>query len=202
MRDCRINTIFEGSSEIMRLFIAREALDPHLKVAAAALNSRLPMSVRAKAALKAGMFYAGWYPRQLLPFGSAIPRNTHPRLAKHLREVSRSSRRLARSLFHAMVRFGPKLERQQVLLGRFVDVGAELFAMAASCSRAQSLLAVSSDEDGAELLNLVDYFCRSARLRIDRAFHGIHHNADAQGYRVAQQLLKRNLEPLESGILK
>lgn len=202
MRDCRINTIFEGSSEIMRLFIAREALDPHLKVASGALNSRLPMGARAKAALKAGMFYAGWYPRQLLPTGSAIPRNTHPRLAKHLREVSRASRRLARSLFHAMVRFGPKLERQQVLLGRFVDIGTELFAMAASCSRAQSLLAVSSDEEAEELVNLVDYFCRSAKLRINRAFHGIRNNADAQGYRVAQQLLTRNLDSLEKGILR
>ena len=53
-----------------------------------------------------------------------------------------------------------------------------------------------------ELINLVDYFCRSARLRINRAFHGIHHNADAQGYRVAQGILKRNLEPLQDGILR
>jgi alkylation response protein AidB-like acyl-CoA dehydrogenase len=202
MRDCRINMIFEGSSEIMRLFIAREALDPHLKVAAGALNSRLPKGARAKAALKAGMFYAGWYPRQLLPFGNAIPRNTHPRLAKHLREVSRNSRRLARGLFHAMVKFGPKLERQQVLLGRFVEIGTELFAIAASCSRAQSLLAVSSDEEGKELLDLVDYFCRSARLRIERNFQGIRHNTDAQGYRLAQQLLKRNLDLLQNGIVK
>jgi hypothetical protein len=126
----------------------------------------------------------------------------HPRLAKHLRQVSRASRRLARSLFHAMARFGPKLERQQVLLGRFVDIGTELFAMAASCSRAQSLLSVSSEDEAADLINLVDYFCRSARLRIDRAFDGIHKNADAQGYRVAQQVLKHDLEPLQNGILK
>jgi hypothetical protein len=202
LRDCRINTIFEGSSEIMRLFIAREALDPHLKVSAAALNSQLPTLQRLKAAFKAGIFYARWYPRQFVSFGPGHLQGIHPALAKHLRYASKISQRLARRLFQAMVKFGPKLERQQVLLGRFVDIGTELFAIAATCSRAQRLLGHTSTEEKDELLNLVDYFCRSSHLRIRRCFDGIRHNADAKGYRFAQQVLKKDSRYLEDGIVR
>ena len=199
MRDCRINTIFEGSSEIMRLFLAREALDPHLKVAGAALNSQLPMGARAKAALKAGFFYAGWYPRQWIGFGSGAGRLS-PSLRKHVRYVARNSRRLARKLFHAMVRFGPKLEKQQVLLGRFVDIGTELFAMAATCSRADQLAKRGTDE-GKDALQLADYFCETARLRIEAKFDGLGHNADSKGYKLAQKVVAKTPAYLRDGIV-
>ncbi len=199
MRDCRINTIFEGSSEIMRLFLAREALDPHLKVAGAALNSQLPMGARAKAAMKAGLFYAGWYPRQWIGFGSGAGRLS-PSLRKHVRYVARTSRRLARKLFHAMARFGPKLEKQQVLLGRFVDIGTELFAMAATCSRADQLARRGTD-DGKEALQLADYFCETARLRIEAKFDGLRHNADSKGYKLAQKVVQKTPAYLRDGIV-
>ena len=77
-RDCRINTIFEGSSEIMRLFIAREALDPHLRRGASAIDTRLPMSKRLSAAMKAGLYYAFWYPARFLPRSAGISSNMHP----------------------------------------------------------------------------------------------------------------------------
>ena len=185
MRDCRINTIFEGSSEIMRLFIAREALDPHLKVAGAVFNTKLPMKARIAAAVKAGMFYARWYPGLLVPKLSKVqgPRSeVGVALGCHLRFVERSSRRQARSLFHAMARFGPKLEREQLLLGRFVDIAAELFAMTASCARASSLADESS-------VSLADYFCRTARLRIANLFRELSRNEDRRGYKLAQRLL-------------
>jgi alkylation response protein AidB-like acyl-CoA dehydrogenase len=203
MRDCRINTIFEGSSEIMRLFIAREALDPHLKVAAAALNSQLPMSQRMKAATRAALFYASWYPKQWLPRSSSI-RSDRPVpgiLKKHLAYATRTSRKLGRSLFHAMAKCGPKLEREQVLLGRFVDIGTELFAIAATCARAHHLCASGTREENEALLKLVDYFCCSARLRIEQRFHGLSDNADRKGYRVAQQVLSSSNKFLEDGIL-
>ena len=62
------------------------------------------------------------------------------RLAKQLRFVERSSRRLARQTFYGMGRWQAELEHKQAFLGRIVDIGAELFAMAACCSRAEMLL--------------------------------------------------------------
>jgi alkylation response protein AidB-like acyl-CoA dehydrogenase len=202
MRDCRINTIFEGSSEIMRLFIAREMLDPHLKVSGAVLDSRKPMGERLRAAVKAGLFYAKWYPKQWLPFGGSVPRGVPDRLAAHLRYTSRTSRKLARRLFHAMAKNGPKLEREQVLLGRFVDIGAELYAMVATCSRAAKLAGEGPADQRDEIIQLADYFCASARLRIDQLFDGLGANVDRQGYKLAQSVLKSPAKPLVDGIIR
>ena len=205
LRDCRINTIFEGSSEIMRLFIAREMLDPHLKVGAAALNSQLPLGRRLSAAAKAVIFYAGWYPKQWLPFAGEFQiSNFKLQIGKkHLRYVARTNRRLARTIFHAMLRHGPKLEREQLLLGRFVDIGAELFAITANCLRGERLLySKNASIDEQNLPDLIDYFCKTARLRIEQHFHNLHHNTDSTGYRLAQKLLADKSSELETGIVQ
>jgi alkylation response protein AidB-like acyl-CoA dehydrogenase len=189
LRDSRINTIFEGSSEIMRLFIAREMLDAHLKIAAPVLNSQLPFPRRLSAAAKAALFYLRWYPKQWLPTNSPFTLHPSPFNA-HLRYAARTSRRLARAIFHAMLGHGPKLEREQLLLGRFADIGAELFAITAACLRAEQLLNDRGNRNGDDhLAGLVDFFCRSARLRIQEQFRQIRTNTDHSGYQVSQQVL-------------
>jgi hypothetical protein len=160
------------------------------------------MGERLKVAMKAGLFYAAWYPKQWLPLGSGIPSGVHPKLAKHLRYAAKTSRRLARRLFHAMAQHGPKLEREQVLLGRFVEIGAELFAITATCSRANSLARQGTAESQQDTLGLAEYFCDSARLRIARHFDGLTHNTDRQGYKVAQTVLKTGMKELEDGIVR
>jgi alkylation response protein AidB-like acyl-CoA dehydrogenase len=199
LRDCRVNTIFEGSSEIMRLFIAREALDPHLKVGGAIFNTQLPISERAKAVLSSGKFYAGWYPRQWLLNGAGKVDNLHATLRGRVDYAARTSKRLARGLFHAMARFGPKLDREQLLLSRFVGVATELFAISATCSYAQWLLGQGKPAD--EILTIADYFCRSARMRIDHHFAGTMRNVDRRGYALVQDLLTGKHELLRDGIV-
>ncbi len=198
MRDFRINLIFEGSSEIMHLFIAREALDKHLEVAGDVVMPGKTLGQRLAGLVRAGLFYARWYPSRWLGW-SFWPRYAEfGRLAPHLRYIARSARRLARGIFHSMVRFGPKLEYRQAVLFRLVDVGAELFAMAAACCRAQWLLKREPDT-GRRAVELADLFCRQARGRINAKFRGLWRNEDGHTYRVAQDVLAGGHRWLERG---
>src|SRR5881394_3627023 len=200
LRDCRVNTIFEGSSEIMRLFIAREALDPHLKVGGAIFNTQLATSERLKAVFTSGKFYAGWYPKQWLPANAGNLDKLHADLRPHIRYAARTSKKLARGLFHAMARFGPKLDREQLLLSRFVGVATELFAISATCSFAQ--YKIDRGESAEEVLSVANYFCRSAKARIDHHFAGARRNADKRGYQLTQELLAGKHSSLREGIVR
>lgn len=191
-RDCRINTIFEGSSEIMRLFIAREALDPYLKIGASAVNTTLPLKTRAQAAMRAGLFYARWYPRLWMPVSAGVAADSlHPALRADLAEIQRQSRRLARTLFHAMVWNGPALERRQMLLGKLVDIGAELFVWSATLARAESLVTDSAlaSADVERLLRKVSYFGKLTRQRIRDHHRALHAGLEKDAVLLTRELL-------------
>ena len=190
-RDSRINTIFEGSSEIMRLFIAREALDPHLKIGAEAVNASLPMKQRMKAALRAAKFYSVWLPVKYVPRSIQGGLDLHPSLLTEMASVERLSRKLARRLFFAMAINGPALEKKQVLLGRFVDIGSELFVLATAIGYAQSKI-VQADMNAKQVdhtLALVGYLGQLTRHKVGELFRSIASNADSEGVAIARELV-------------
>ncbi|WP_069887151.1 acyl-CoA dehydrogenase family protein [Streptomyces luteocolor] len=205
LRDLRINRIFEGSTEIMHLLIAREAVDAHLKVAGDLIDPDKSLSDKAKAGARAGGFYARWLPKLVTGPGQ-LPRSYaefhpegHADLSGHLRYVERGARKLARSTFYAMSRWQGKMETKQGFLGRVVDIGAELFAMSAACVRAELLR--TTEDYGREAYQLADTFCRQARIRIDELFDRLWTNTDEVDRKVVKGVLSGTYTWLESGII-
>jgi alkylation response protein AidB-like acyl-CoA dehydrogenase len=200
MRDFRINLIFEGSSEIMHLFIAREAVDKHLQTAGDVVLPGKSVRQRLSGLVRAALFYGWWYPSRWLGWSRWPKYSDFGALAPQLRYVDRGARRLARGVFHAMLRYGPKLEYRQAVLFRLVDVGAELFAMAATCARAEALRA-RDPAAGPRAVALAQLFCRQARGRIDAKFRELRRNTDVQAYDLAQDVLKGEHRWLEEGMV-
>ena len=201
MRDVRINLIFEGSSEIMHLFMAREAVDKHLQVAGAMIDAKNGAGEKLRALPGILAYYAKWYPPLWLR-GLAGPLRYRDwgRLAPHLRFVERSCRKLARESFHGMTVYQAKMERKQGFLFRCVDVVMELFAMAATISRARQMVD-DRDPEAERALALADLFCRTARRKVRRLFRDLWVNEDARKNQVAATVMQGAQVWLEKGAM-
>ncbi|MCW3159330.1 acyl-CoA dehydrogenase family protein [Micropruina sonneratiae] len=196
LRDLRIMRIFEGSTEIMHLLIAREAVDAHLAVAGDIIDPEASREDKIRAVAKAGAFYAAWLPT--LVAGKGMVPNSfgeYGPLAAQLRWVERTTRKLARSIFYGMGRWQGAMERKQAFLGRVVDIGADLFAMTAACLRAQTERA--GHPEGVELAQV---FCEQARVRVGALFTALWDNTDDSDDATAAQVLEGRYSFLEGGI--
>jgi alkylation response protein AidB-like acyl-CoA dehydrogenase len=197
LRDSRINRIFEGSTEIMHLFIAREAVDRHFQVAHALVDAKVPVREKIRAIPRIALFYSVWYPTRFVGWAWWPKYREFGRLAAHLRFAERMSRRLSRAIFHGMVLHRAGLARKQAFLRRIVKAGIDLFAISAVVSRADRMLRDGQADHG-EAVALADLFCRMARRRVRGALRELWRNDDGTTYRVAMDVLDgryRWLEP-------
>jgi alkylation response protein AidB-like acyl-CoA dehydrogenase len=196
LRDLRINRIFEGSSEIMHLFMAREAVDRHLQIAGVLVDPDRTIGEKLAVLPRMLSFYALWYPRLWVGWSRWPRYRGFGRLARHLRFAERASRRLARAIFHGMLLYRGGLQRRQAFLFRAVDVAIELFAVTAAATRAT---APGSPERAASARELADAFCQGARRRVVRLFHALWHNDDRARYGLARGVLEGEFRWLEEG---
>ena len=201
LRDTRGHRITEGSTEIMHLLIAREAVDQHLSVAGNLIEEGIPIKEKGKVLTQAGRFYAQWYPKLAVGAGQnpAAYQEFGP-LAAHLRYAERACRKLARSTFYGMALWRGKTEEHGAFLGRIVDIGAELYGICCAVAYARTM-AAEQPEHMKAIEELADLFCKQSQLRAERLFHDLWHNADGATYAVAQDVLGGRHAWLEEGVL-
>lgn len=199
MRDCRINMILEGTSEIMRLFLAREAMDPHLRRASELLKSGHSFGKKIKLGMGLLSHYAAWYPKHWMKsFKGKSFKELGP-FAGQFQFIDKNAHKLAYHLFFFMGRYQQKLERKQMILGRLVDIGTDLFVMAATCSYAHSKYQENPTDKS--IVDLANHFCSLARRRIDNNFEALTANDDKSANKVADEVLNGDFKWLEKGII-
>ena len=198
LRDSRINRIFEGSSEVMHLFMAREMVDKHLQIAGVMLDVKAPIADKLKALPSIVKFYAGWYPKLWLGWIFRPSYEQYGKLAKHLRWVEAASRKLARNVFHGMMIHQAKLEKKQAFMFRIVDIAMELMVMAATIARTKKM--VGDNPANAEAVHqLTDLYLLNGRRIVDQRFQELWSNDDNPKYAVGRAILDQKhtwLEPV------
>lgn len=200
LRDARINLVFEGTSEIMHLFMAREAVDEHLKVAGVFADPESTLKAKLAAFPAVFRHYARWYPRQWFGWGRWPKYREYGRLARYARFVDRSARRLARELFHGMAWYQAKLEKKQAFLFRAVDISMELFVLSTVIVRAHRL-AAQGDAHARSRLKLADGIARVQTRRVRDLFRSLWRNDDARLYAAGRAVAEGELVWLERGIM-
>ncbi|MGA8164171.1 MAG: acyl-CoA dehydrogenase family protein [Waddliaceae bacterium] len=198
MRDCRINRILEGSSEIMHLFLARETMDPHLKNIKSLSRNLTKTRLLAKLASLLGR-YSVWYTGQWVKSWIHASYKELGPLAKHFRFCERKSHQLARTLFYYMARYRKNLEKKQIILRRLMEIGTELFAMSATCSYAISRQKEQPNDTSP--ITIAQYFCSMATRRITHRFRSLTDNDDPMANHLAKCVIDKEMTWLEEGII-
>jgi hypothetical protein len=141
-----------------------------------------------------------WYPQQWINTGLF---HSHaefgPKLARHMNFVEKTSHQLARDIFHSMGLYQNTLERRQMLLGRFVDIGTELFTMAAVCARA--IMLTARDPANPHPEHHANFFCKESRRRVDAHFTALSNNDDRQANLIAKAMMNGDYKWMEEGII-
>ena len=190
LRDARIGRIFEGSTQVMYLIMSREAMDTHFRLVMPILQPK-PGQKESKFELikNAAKYYMKWYPALYFPSSQSYNvKYLNPANQAQLPYIEKTSRRLARKLFHTMGKYKEKLEFEQCILSNFVEIGVDLFAMSAALAFAEAKLAENpSDQTPQEL---ADLFCRNARVRIAQNFKAVGKNHNSVYDKVTETLMK------------
>jgi alkylation response protein AidB-like acyl-CoA dehydrogenase len=200
VRDAEMYRIGEGATDILRPFVAREALSPHLERARTYLEGGVTGAAKLREWLKLLRGYVprylGLWRRTLLPDREDF---RHRKVVEKLLYAERASRRLARTILYAMVRYREALRDDQGRQNRIEEVGEDILTIAATALHAEALHRAQGD---GRVWDLADELFREAVTRIDANIAGLFRNDDHQPAAVGQRALRSQYPSLSGGIIQ
>ncbi len=194
-RDCRILTIFEGTNEVLRLYIALSGLKDvskslsELKVAVDAIfNSPIKgFGVLTDYAEKRLTHATGVGRDKILGPIPASLREAAAIYEKYTVELSKASDYLLR-------KHGKSIASHQYALKRVADIAVDLFVGLCVLSRATKLAAVPGHA-GEQAVGIAHVFAQQAKRRMAHQVRRISSNEDEEMNRLAGFLLERGSYP-------
>jgi acyl-CoA dehydrogenase family protein 9 len=185
LRDARINMIFEGTNEILRLFIALSGLQApgeYLKQLGKALRDPI----------KDFGFLADFALTRVReavtsPHLTAV----HPALKPWADYSMQYVERFHRTVDSAIMKFGKRVIDRQLMLKRFADIAIDLYAMLAVLSRVTSRINAVGEEAAQPEIDIVRIFCEDAWRGVRRNLRQIRRHQDRSVRRVAAHMAER-----------
>lgn len=194
-RDARILSIFEGTNEILRMYIALTGLKDvggSLKELKAAVSGILNDPIKGFGVLS---HYAERRFARATGIGSdRIIKRLPPRLQKLAEVYEKYTVELAAASETLLREFGKEVANQQHALKRIGDLAIDLFVGLCVLSRA-SAIADSKPDQSDDVITIAEVFTRQARRRMMRNVRGMRFNEDQAIERLAGSMIARGVYP-------
>jgi acyl-CoA dehydrogenase family protein 9 len=179
VRDSRINRIFEGTNEILRLFIALTAMNDvasQLRELASTMKGVFNDPIKGFGILSD---YGRKHAQLRTWLGSASKlENLHEAIQPQANLFEKKTRDLARATDRILRKHGKNIIGKQFATKRLAEIMIDLFVLASTLSRVQTSIEASGAEAASREIDILRVFTREARVRIKRNFRRIDNNED------------------------
>ncbi len=179
VRDCRINRIFEGTNEILRLLIALTAMNDvasQLKELSATMSDILSDPIKGFGVLSD---YARKHAALRTGIGGAAKfENLNGAIQEQATIFAEETRYLAQAVDKILRKHGKGIIGKQFASFRLAEIMIDLFVMACTISRVQAAIDAKGVEGSALEIDILKMFTRAAKIRIKRNFRRIDTNDD------------------------
>ncbi len=187
MRDGRIGSIFEGTNEILRLFIALTGLkEPASDYKRIGKDLQSFQNIRNldslnDAVAKIGVISEFAFNQVKHNVVTEALTGFHSSLEKECERLASATRELTSTAGRLIRQYGQKLPEEQIQLARLADIAIDTYMIAAVLSRINSVLekhgGVEKNQKELELAKLV---IRNAKARINQTVYNIKNNKDPE----------------------